>query len=168
MLRVMRRGLTTCVVGAFFSLLAQDSTAELKFASDQVASIAKAPAATEAIEARQKLDQAIAAQNAEECSQLVTNDLVVHTPANRVANKEAVLGYLKSGRIDYEDATTTIEGLSVRSDHVVIMGEEVVTPQNATDNAGKTVRRRFTDVWRKEPDGKWRLTIRQATVTAIE
>jgi ketosteroid isomerase-like protein len=47
------------------------------------------------------------------------------------------------------------------------MGEEVVEPRDTAANAGKTVRRRFTDVWRKEPDGRWRLTVRQATVTSV-
>jgi ketosteroid isomerase-like protein len=48
------------------------------------------------------------------------------------------------------------------------MGAEVVKPRDGAPNAGKTVRRRFTDVWRRDADGKWRLTIRHATITSIE
>ena len=50
------------------------------------------------------------------------------------------------------------------------MGEEVVKPRatSANANAGKTVRRRFTDVWRKDADGRWRLSVRQATITSVE
>jgi ketosteroid isomerase-like protein len=49
-----------------------------------------------------------------------------------------------------------------------MMGEEVVKPKETAPHAGKTVRRRSTDVWRKESDGQWRLTIRQATITSVE
>jgi len=70
--------------------------------------------------------------------------------------------------MNYESVDVTIEALDAREDHVVIMGEEVVKPRETAPNAGKTVRRRFTDVWRRESDGKWRLTIRQATITSVE
>ena len=70
--------------------------------------------------------------------------------------------------MNYESADVTIEVLDARDDYVVIMGEEVVKPRDAAANAGKTVSRRFTDVWRRESDGKWRLTIRQATITSIK
>jgi ketosteroid isomerase-like protein len=58
--------------------------------------------------------------------------------------------------------------LGTRKDQVVIMGEEVVKPRDTAPNAGRTVRRRFTDVWQKESDGKWRLTIRHATITSVQ
>jgi ketosteroid isomerase-like protein len=48
------------------------------------------------------------------------------------------------------------------------MGEEVAMPHDSAPHAGKTVRRRFTDVWRQDGDGSWRLTIRHATITSLE
>ena len=99
---------------------------------------------------------------------MAAKDLIVNTPANRVARLEQVLGFFRAGRMNYESADTTIEALDTRKDQVVIMGEEVVKPRDTAANAGKTVRRRFTDVWRKDSDGKWRLTIRQATITSVE
>ena len=79
-----------------------------------------------------------------------------------------VLGFFRAGRMDYESVDVTIESLDAREGQVVIMGEEVVKPRETAAHAGRTVRRRFTDVWQKEADGQWRLTIRQATITAIE
>lgn len=140
----------------------------MKFASDEVAAAAKAPGAAEAMAAREKLDAAFAAQDIDAVSALAAKDLVVNTPANRVARREQVLGLFRAGRMNYESADETIESLDVRGDQVVIMGEEVVKPRDTAANAGKTVRRRFTDVWRKESDGRWRLTIRQATITSAE
>ena len=140
----------------------------MKFASDEVAAAARNSVVAEALAAREKLDAAFAAQDIDAVAALSAADLIVNTPANRVARREAVLGFFKAGRMNYESAEEMIEALDARRDQVVIMGEEVVAPRGAAPNAGKTVRRRFTDVWRKEPDGNWRLTIRQATVTSVD
>jgi len=140
----------------------------MKFASDEVAAAAKNPVVAEALAARTKLDEAFAAQDVEAVSALAAKDLLVNTPANRVARREAVLGFFKAGRMNYESAEETIEAVDARGDLVVIMGEEVVKPRETAAHAGQTVRRRFTDVWRKERDGKWRLTIRQATITSVD
>ena len=140
----------------------------MKFASDEVTAAAGNPVVAEALAARGKLDEAFAAQDIEAVAALCAKDLVVNTPANRVARLETVLGFFKAGRMNYESADETIEALDARGDQVVIMGEEVVKPRDTAANAGKTVRRRFTDVWRRDPDGRWRLTIRQATITSVE
>jgi hypothetical protein len=72
------------------------------------------------------------------------------------------------GRISYEpDHVRKVDFAGVRGDTVVIMGEEIVDPIANTPNAGKTVRRRFTDIW-KNVDGVWKVTIRQATVTSVQ
>lgn len=139
----------------------------VKFASDEVAAIAKNPIAGEALAARERLDEAFAAQDIDTVSALFAKDLVVNTPANRVARREAVLGFFSAGRMNYDSFETTIEALDVRVDQVVIMGEEVVKPRGTAPNAGKTVGRRYTDIWRKESDGRWRLTVRQATITSV-
>lgn len=138
------------------------------FASDEVAMAAKDGVAAEALAARRRLDEAFAAQDVAAVAESCAADLVVNTPANRVARLEQVLAYFRAGRMSYESAHVTIEAVDARDDHVVIMGEEVVKPRETAPNSGKTVRRRFTDVWRREPGGRWRLTIRQATITSIE
>jgi ketosteroid isomerase-like protein len=140
----------------------------VRFASDEVATAARDPIAAEALAARGQLDEAFAAQDLEAVSALSAKDLVVNTPANRVARRETVLGFFAAGRMSYESLDTTIEALDSRGDQVVIMGGEVVKPRDTAPNAGKTVTRRFTDVWRRDSDGRWRLTIRQATITSLE
>jgi ketosteroid isomerase-like protein len=145
----------------------QEAMAMIKFASDEVAKGAKNPIAAEALAAREKLDEAFAAQDVDTVSALCATDLVVNTPANRVARREAVLGFFRAGRMNYDSLETTIEALDARVEQVVIMGEEVVKPRDAAPNAGKTVSRRFTDIWRRESDLRWRLTVRQATITSV-
>lgn len=137
-----------------------------KFASDDVARAARDPVIAAALAARARLDAAFAAQDAVSTASLMATDLVVNTPINQVARVDTVLASFKAGRMNYESFDTTIEALDGRGDHVVIMGEEVVTPRATAAHAGKTVHRRFTDVWRKDPDGEWRLTVRQATITS--
>lgn len=139
-----------------------------RFASDEVAMAAKTGGAAAAVAARQKLDEAFAAQDIDAVSQLCAKDLIVNTPANRIARREQVLDLFRAGRMNYESADITIEALDAREGQAVIMGEEVVKPRESAANPGKTVRRRFTDIWRRESDGTWRLTIRQATITSVE
>jgi ketosteroid isomerase-like protein len=139
-----------------------------KFASDDVAKAARTPPAAEALAARGKLDVGFAAQDVDAVAALFAKDLIVNAPSNRVVRLDQVLGFFRAGRMNYESVDVTIEALDARKDQVVIMGEEIVKPRGTAPNAGKTVSRRFTDVWRKESDGKWRLTIRQATITSVK
>jgi hypothetical protein len=92
---------------------AQEALPIMKFASDQIAAAAKGSVAAEAMAARQKLDAAFAAQDVDALSALCAKDLVVNTPANRIARLEQVLGFFKAGRMNYESADDTIEALSV-------------------------------------------------------
>jgi ketosteroid isomerase-like protein len=144
------------------------ATAATKFASDEVTAQARAAVIVDAVAAREQLDRAFTKQDVDAVAELFSKDLIVNTPANRVARLEDVLGFFRAGRMNYEEADTTIEALIARDRDVVIMGEEVIMPRDTAANSGKTVRRRFTDVWTKESDGKWRLTVRQATITAVE
>ena len=139
-----------------------------RFASDEVLVQAQKPAIAAALEARASLDAAFAAQDADATDALFANDLVVNAPSNHVLRREAVLALFRAGRMDYESVVETFEALEHRGDQVVMMGEEIIKPQHAAPNAGRTVRRRFTDVWRKDQDGQWRLTIRQATIFAVD
>jgi ketosteroid isomerase-like protein len=147
--------------------LTQEASAVTRFASEELAAAARLPALAGAVAARTRLDEAFAAQDVDAVAALFADDLIVNAPSNRVARKEQVLGFFRAGRMSYESGDTTIESLDAREDQVVIMGEEVLKPGSTAPNVG-TIKRRFTDVWRKEADGRWRLTIRQATITSAE
>jgi ketosteroid isomerase-like protein len=138
-----------------------------KFASEEVAAAARNSIATAALAARARLDDAFAAQDVARVAELSSKDLIVNSPRNAVFKREQVLELFKAGRMNYESADETIEALAATENQVVLMGEEVIRPQASAPNAGKTVRRRFTDLWRREADGQWRLAARQATITSI-
>ena len=163
----IQRGVAGFFVGVFL-LASVAARAELKFATDEVAAAAKDPAVTAALAAWHLSAEAFTAQDAEAVAAWFAEDLIVNSPANRVVGRETVLAMFRAGRMSYEAADTTVEAVDARGDHVVLMGEDVYRPRDTAAHAGKTVRRRFTDVWRKDPDGQWRLTIRQATITSVE
>ncbi|WP_135212726.1 nuclear transport factor 2 family protein [Vitreimonas flagellata] len=120
-----------------------------------------------ALAAREQLLAMFAVQNAEGLAPLLADDLLVNAPHNAVAERAAVLGFFRSGRMNYEDVVTELDFVGVRGESVVMMGLEVVRPREDASNAGKTVRRRFTDVWSRVGE-QWRLSIRQATIIAVE
>jgi len=120
-----------------------------------------------ALEAQKRLGDAMQRLDIETVEKIFAPDLVVHAPINAVVNRDNVLNRLRAQQISYEHAERKIDFADVRGDAVVIMGEEVARPTDNAPHAGKTIRRRFSDIW-KEIDGSWKLTIRQATITSIE
>jgi ketosteroid isomerase-like protein len=100
---------------------------------------------------------------------LWSEDFFVNAPNNRVVvGRQATLdGFVRSGIIDFAQFDRTIEHVHVDSGFVFIMGSETVTPKSDAPSvglaAGRTIRRRFTNVWRNE-DGVWRLYARHANV----
>jgi ketosteroid isomerase-like protein len=95
-------------------------------------------------------------------------DLLVNAPINRVVNRDNVMARMRGGQIAYEPgAEHRVEFIGVRGDLVVVMGEESAKPTGNAPNAGKLIRRRFTDIW-KNINGTWKLTIRHSTVTSVE
>ncbi|MBA3648590.1 MAG: nuclear transport factor 2 family protein [Chitinophagales bacterium] len=60
-----------------------------------------------------------------------------------------------------------IEKISFVQNIAIVMGHDIVKPKAGMENAGKTVTRRYTDIWMKDGDG-WRLTARQATIISVQ
>ena len=121
-----------------------------------------------ALDAQERLGVAMQRLDLGAIETLMARDLVVHAPINMVVNRDNVLARLRGGQISYEpNVERNVAFAGVRGDSVVIMGEEIVTPNSDAPNAGKLVHRRFTDIW-KNTDGVWSLAIRQATASSVE
>jgi Domain of unknown function (DUF4440) len=97
---------------------------------------------------------------------LFSPHLVVNTPLNRVATLEDIKRLILLGKIDVASSEKIIEKITFIDDMAVVMGHDIIKPQGAMQDAGKTVTRRYTDVWIKEKSG-WKLTIRQATNISV-
>lgn len=121
------------------------------------------PRIVAALAARAQLDAAFACQDGDAFASLTTPDFVVHGPNNVVVQREVVVNAFRKGVMNYrEGKATSIEFVGVRGDWVVLMGEETIRPIVPAPHAGKTLRRRFTGLWR-ESDGRGSWP-RQATI----
>lgn len=99
--------------------------------------------------------------------QLFSPDLVVNAPLNRCATLQDIKRLIRSGKIDISYSEKIIEKITFIRDMAVVMGQDIVKPQGSMQDAGKTVTRRYTDVWIKAQN-KWGLVIRQATIISIQ
>lgn len=98
---------------------------------------------------------------------LWSRDMIINTPANAVGTVEGTKAHLRSGGLAYKSFERNIEMLRIYDHVAVVMGSEVIRPQGKQLNAGKTVTRRFTNVWMLKDD-KWSIIARQATIISIE
>ena len=97
-----------------------------------------------------------------------SSTFVANTPNGGVVPGDVLLNLFTSGNLSYAQVEQRIDYAgSHGSDLVVLMGEEIVVPGEGMANAGQRVRRRFTDVFRRE-NGEWRHDLRHANVIELE
>ena len=88
-----------------------------------------------------------------------TKDFMVTNPFNEIDNADRI----RSGAMTYGSFQRISEGARVHGNTVIIMGKEIVVPKGKSPDAGKTINRRYTNIWMKL-EGQWRLVARQASV----
>ena len=102
---------------------------------------------------------------------LWSEHLTVNAPNNQVVvGRRAVLDtFVHAGVINFSRFEREIEFIRAEGDFVFVMGLETVTPigdaPGAGLAAGRTVERRFTNIWKKEGP-TWLLFARHANVIA--
>ena len=100
---------------------------------------------------------------------LWSEEFTVNAPNNQVvAGRQRNLDtFVRGGIIDFSSFEQTIEFLRVDGNFGVIMGLETVIPRTDAPSvglvAGQVIRRRFTNIWKKEGN-TWRLYWRHANV----
>jgi len=94
-------------------------------------------------------------------------DYVVNNTNNMVLNAAQLKSFIRNGGIDSTSFTKKIERLTFIKNVAIVMGTEIFAPKNKSDNAGKSVTRRYTNVWIKS-DTSWQLSARQATNIMIK
>jgi hypothetical protein len=77
---------------------------------------------------------------------LFSPNLVVNSPLNKVATLDIVKMLMRAGKIDISSSEKVIEKISFINGMAVVMGHDIVKPEGAMENAGKTVTRQYTDV----------------------
>ena len=103
-------------------------------------------------------------RNVPALERLWSDQFTVNAPNNKVViGKQAVLDeFVVSGVVNFTTFDRRVEFIRVDGDYAFVMGAETVQPA-AGPSAGQIVRRRFTNIWRKEA-GSWRLFARHANV----
>ncbi|HJZ41886.1 MAG TPA: nuclear transport factor 2 family protein [Bacteroidales bacterium] len=100
-------------------------------------------------------------------NKLWSPDMVVNTPANRVGTVEETKKSLLAGRIAYSYMERNIEKITFKENIAIVMGHEILRPKGLSDNVGKTVTRRFTNLWMRSATG-WSMVARQATIISVQ
>ena len=100
---------------------------------------------------------------------LWSEQFVVNAPNNQVVvgRQQNLDKFVRGGVINFSSFERTIEFMRVDGEFGVVMGLETVVPRTDAPSAGliagQVIRRRFTNIWRKEGD-TWRLYWRHANV----
>lgn len=88
-------------------------------------------------------------------------EFTVNNPFLKVVNGHE--GPVRKGKLTYSSFIRNVEKIVLYQDTAAVMGNETVVPSGASDNAGKEIKRRFTNFWIKS-GGKWKMLARHASV----
>ena len=95
---------------------------------------------------------------------LWAEDFTVNNPNNQISRgRKEVIDRVRSGLLNYSSFVREIESVGFYGDTVIVMGLETIVPSGSSANAGKTIRRRYTNIWMKRK-GQWGLIARHASV----
>src|SRR5688500_84140 len=88
---------------------------------------------------------------------------IVNAPNNKIvlSGADAVSRPVIT-QVSYASFIREIEQILVRGDVVFSMGSEIVVPGEGAPNAGKEIKRRYTNIWMKQ-SGVWTLVARHAS-----
>ena len=94
-------------------------------------------------------------------------ELTVNAPNNQIVRHAEILKRMEQQTgLQYSSFERHREATVIRPDCAVTMGYEVVVPKGDVPDSGKTINRRYTNVYYFE-DGTWRLIARQATNISV-
>ncbi|HTE13412.1 MAG TPA: nuclear transport factor 2 family protein [Chitinophagaceae bacterium] len=98
---------------------------------------------------------------------LWAEDYVVNNPNNMILTAGQIKAFIRNGGIDVSSFTRNIEKIVFIKDVAIVMGAEIITPKNKSDNGGKNLMRRYTNIWIKS-DTSWQLSARQASNIIVQ
>jgi hypothetical protein len=135
----------------------------MRLAADEEAQIRKTVEAIDDEEPASVLKEGQAAQ-----TRYWAPDLIVNAPNNQVLRLAEVLERMKQQTaLQYSSFERHREATIVRRNCAVTMGYEIVVPKGNVPNSGKTINRRYTNIYYFE-DGGWRAIARQATNVSVQ
>ena len=98
---------------------------------------------------------------------LFSPNFVVNAPTNKVTTLQDLKLLIRKGEVDMEVFDRVTEKVTFVENIAIAMGHETLNPTGKMPNAGKTVKRRYTNIWMKNKNS-WHLVGRQATIISVE
>ena len=133
------------------------------------------PAVAQVLALQERMNDAALKGDAAALADILSKDLVVSDPGNRIRHRDDMLALFSSGKVAYSEVDTKIDYADqLGEDLVVVMGTEATKQSSVPSDTGladvaaeSTLHRRFTNVYRKE-GGAWRLLVKQSTIFKID
>lgn len=88
-----------------------------------------------------------------------TEDFMVTNPFNEIDRANRI----RNGSVTYASFQRICQAVQIHGTTAILMGKEIVVPKGKSPDAGKTINRRYTNIWMKVND-RWRLVARHASV----
>lgn len=98
---------------------------------------------------------------------LFSKDFIVHAPTNKITTLQELKVLIRTGKVDMEKFERVTEKVTFINNIAIAMGNETLKPTGGMPNAGKTVKRRYTNIWMQNKTG-WELVARQSTIISVE
>jgi len=122
------------------------------------------PAVQEVLKIRRQAIVAMTTTGPTPESERYSSTFVANTPGGGVVSGPQMQAAFAKGTVKYAEVEMKLDYAGSHGpDMVVLMGEEIVVPGAGARNAGERIRRRFTDIFRKEK-GEWRHDVRHSAV----
>ena len=130
------------------------------------AAVAASPTETTIRELEQAQAKAAISRDRAALDKMFAQDFRVISPSGAINTKEELLTILTNSTTPpYQSAAYQTDIVRDYGDVVVSIGMDTVVP-NTGAQAGKTVLRRVTQVWKRD-NGTWRLTLRHANIITV-
>lgn len=98
---------------------------------------------------------------------LFSPGFVVNAPTNKITTLNELKLLMQRGYVDMESFERVTEKITFTENIAIAMGNETLHPTGNMPNAGKTVKRRYTNIWMKNKNS-WQLVARQSTIISVE
>jgi len=88
-----------------------------------------------------------------------TEDFIVTNPFNEIDKADRI----RNGTVTYSSFQRICEAVKIHENVAILMGKEIVVPKGKSPDSGKTINRRYTNIW-MYLNGHWKLVARHASV----
>jgi hypothetical protein len=102
---------------------------------------------------------AVLSGNLKEMDKYWTEDFMVTNPFNEIDKADRI----RNGTVTYSSFQRICEAVKIYENVAILMGKEIVVPKGKSPDSGKTINRRYTNIW-MNLNGHWKLVARHASV----